>query len=90
MQAYTRVAPILVALAALAVSATALVASGKLKATPVAFDPDGSGIVVAEWRSGVGEPDAGASNHGLVLEKNGPTSTNAAASSSSTASPGRR
>jgi hypothetical protein len=78
MDARRRLVAIAIAVAALVVAATALGASGKLKATPVAYDPDGSGIVVSEWRSGAGEPDAGSSGHGLVLEKNGPTATNAA------------
>lgn len=79
MQAYKRVALTAIALVSLSATAAAFAASGKLKATPFVFDPDGSGIVVAEWQAGVGEPDAGSSDHGLVLEKNGPTSTNAAA-----------
>jgi hypothetical protein len=78
MQPYRRLAVLVIGLVSLSATA-ALAASGKLKATPIVFDPDNSGIVVAEWRTGVGEPDAGTSDHGLVLEKNGPTSTNAAA-----------
>ncbi len=78
MQARGRIALTVIALVSLAATATALAASGKLKATPVALDPYGSGIVVAEWQSGIGEPDAGGSSHALVLEKNGPTSTFAA------------
>lgn len=46
---------------------------------PVPFDPEGTGIVTAHWMTRVGLPDdSGKANHGLFLEKAGPTATNAA------------
>jgi len=62
-----------------ALSVGAVAASGKVKATPGVYDPDGTGIVVAAWVSGAGEADGQNGNQGLVLQKNGPTTTNAAA-----------
>lgn len=69
----------LTAAIALAVAAPGMADGGKMKVKPGMYDPDATGIVVAQWQDGVGLPDAGGSNHGLVLQKNGPTSTNAAA-----------
>jgi hypothetical protein len=69
----------LTAAVALAVAAPGMAADGKMKVRPGVYDPDATGIVVSQWQDGVGLPDVGGSNHGLVLQKNGPTSTNAAA-----------
>jgi hypothetical protein len=66
-------------LLALAIVATAIAGASKMKADPVKYDPDRTGIIVAAWQAKAGLPDAGNSNHGLVLQKNGPTPTNAAA-----------
>jgi hypothetical protein len=66
-------------LLAFAAVATSIAASSKMKADPVKFDPDRTGIIVAQWQTKVGLPDAGKSDHGLVLQKNGPTSAFAAA-----------
>src|SRR3989442_13088730 len=52
-------------------------AGSSLKAKVFVFDPDGTGIITAPWMAGQGLPDTGTSNHGLVLQKNGPTATNA-------------
>ncbi len=51
----------------------------KLRADPFVYDPDRTGIIVSAWEPHTGLADAGGSDHGLVLQKNGPTSTNAAA-----------
>lgn len=48
-------------------------------AKPGTFDPDKTGIVTATWSNNIGLPDAGGSNFGLLLQKNGLTSVNAAA-----------
>jgi hypothetical protein len=52
---------------------------GKLRAKPFVYDPDGTGIIVSAWVPHTGLPDAGVSDHGLVLQKNGATTVNAAA-----------
>src|SRR3989442_4961279 len=52
-------------------------AGSSLKAKVFVFDPDGTGIITAPWMAGQGLPDTGTSNRGLVLQKNGPTATNA-------------
>jgi hypothetical protein len=59
--------------------ASAAGSNGKLRADPFAFDPDKLGIIVSKWQPGTGLSDAGNSNHGLALQKNGPTSAFAAA-----------
>jgi hypothetical protein len=69
-------------LTAFIVVASALAAGAKVKAMPGTYDPDKTGIVVAAWQAHAGLPDAGGSDHGLVLQKNGPTATNAAAGAS--------
>jgi hypothetical protein len=69
----------LTAAVVLAVAVPGMAADGKVKVKPGVYDPDATGIVVAGWQDGVGLPDVGGSNHGLVLQKNGATSTNAAA-----------
>ncbi len=68
--------------------ATALGASGKMKAMPGVFDPDKTKGVDAAWVAKAGLPDAGNSNHALVLEKSVPTPTNAAAGASVTGAEG--
>ena len=65
--------------AALIVVAAAVAAGSKMKADPVKYDPDKTGIIVAAWQAHTGLADAGGSDHELVLQKNGPTPTNAAA-----------
>lgn len=74
----TRALVSLTAAFTLAVAAPGMAAS-KVKAQPGVYDPDATGIVIAGWQGGVGEPDALNGNQGLVLQKNGPTETNAAA-----------
>src|SRR4051812_15981254 len=65
------VAPMAFVLLALTIVAAGSSAdSGKVRAQPGTFDPDKTKTVVADWKPGVGLPDAGGSNHGLVLEKN--------------------
>src|SRR5688500_17644354 len=61
---------------------SAAVYAAGIKARPGVFDPDDTGIVTAAWIAGIGLPDAGKSNHGLLLEKAGATATNAAAGAS--------
>src|SRR6478609_1462351 len=65
-----------VALLVLSSAMTALAApNGGIRVQPGIYDPDGTGIVVADWRQG------GGSGYGvsLFLAKNGATETNAAA-----------
>jgi hypothetical protein len=66
-------------LLALALAAPSFAADSKMKANPFTFDPDHTGIIVSAWQAHTGLPDAGGSDHGLVLQKNGLTATNAAA-----------
>ena len=66
-------------IAALAITVPAGAANTFFKAMPGTFDPDKTKTVVAQWKAQVGLPDAGGSRHGLILEKNAPTPTNAAA-----------
>jgi hypothetical protein len=55
-------------------------AAGEFQAQPGVFDPGGTGIVVAQWIKNLGLPDLeGPQRFGLLLSKNGPTATNAAA-----------
>ena len=75
--------------AALAFAAPSFADSGKLKVNPFVFDPDGTGIIVSDWQAHAGLADAGGSNHGLVLQKNGLTATNAAAGATVTGPRGR-
>ena len=47
---------------------------------PGVFDPDGTGIVTAQWIGRQGLPDdVGKANQALFLQKDGPTSANASA-----------
>ena len=64
---------------ALAFAAPALAGGDTLKVDPFTFDPGNTGSIVSAWQPGTGLADAGKSDHGLVLQKNAPTSTNAAA-----------
>ena len=59
--------------------AALLFAANTFKALPGVYDPDHTGIIASAWVAGIGLPDAGNSNHGLYLAKDGPTPTNAAA-----------
>ena len=66
---------------ALLVTAPIAFAAQPIEVIHFTFDPGHTGIVVSGWRPGTGElgdPDDNA-NHGLVLQKNGLTATNAAA-----------
>jgi hypothetical protein len=63
----------------LALAAPSFAAGVKMKAVPFTFDPDHTGIIVSAWQPHTGLADAGGADHGLVLQKNGPTPTNAAA-----------
>jgi hypothetical protein len=65
--------------AGLLVFAALLFAAKTFKALPGVYDPDHTGIISSAWVPGIGLPDAGGSNHGLYLAKEGPTETNAAA-----------
>jgi hypothetical protein len=79
----------LTVVAALAFAAPSFADSGKLKVNPFVFDPDGTGIIVSAWQAKAGLADAGNSNHGLVLQKNGLTATNAAAGATVTGAEGQ-
>ena len=59
--------------------AALLLAANSFKAMPGTYDPDRTGIISSAWVAGIGLPDAGNSNHGLYMAKDGPTPTNAAA-----------
>jgi hypothetical protein len=63
----------------LAFAAPSFAADTQMKAVPFTYDPGHTGIIVSAWQPHTGLADAGASDHGLVLQKNGPTTTNAAA-----------
>jgi len=77
-----RLLPPLAAALTLAIAGTASAAGEKIRANPFSFDPGKTGIIVSQWKPKVGLADAGASNHGLVLQKNGDTSVVAAAGAS--------
>ncbi|MGH2530989.1 MAG: hypothetical protein ACRDJW_01670 [Thermomicrobiales bacterium] len=66
---------IVVILAALTIASGGTALAGGYKAKPFSFDPDGVGCGTGAWVAQVGLPDAGRSNHGLVLTKDCPTST---------------
>jgi hypothetical protein len=68
----------LIAIASL-ISTTSVFAQAGYQAKPGTFDPDKTNIVTAAWTNGIGLPDSGGSNFGLLLAKSGPTATNAAA-----------
>jgi hypothetical protein len=53
-------------------------AASPLQVKPFVFDPDNTGICEAAWVNNIGLPDAGKSNHALMLTKEGLTATNAA------------
>jgi hypothetical protein len=67
------------ALLPLVFAAPSLAGASKMKANPFTFDPDHTGVIVDAWQPHTGLPDAGGSDHGLVLQKNAPQATNAAA-----------
>ena len=76
---------VLLALAALGAGAavgSAFGAGSKLSVNPWTYDPGKTGIIVSAWVPHTGLPDSGGSDHGLVLQKNGLTATNAAAGAS--------
>src|SRR6267142_6269740 len=64
-----------VAIAVLMALTLAGVAGGgpPFRAKPFEFDPNNTGIVLAAWVTHEGLPDAGNSNHALLLVKDGPT-----------------
>jgi hypothetical protein len=74
----------------LALAAPSFAAGVKMKAVPFTFDPDHTGIIVSAWQPHTGLADAGGADHGLVLEKNGLTQTNAAAGAVITGAEGQR
>jgi hypothetical protein len=61
------------ALVSLALAGTAFAASLHLKAQPWTYDPDTTGTIAAKWVA-----NAGVEGHGLFLQKDAPTATNAA------------
>jgi len=65
---------VLAALVGLTVSGIAL-AGPPFRAKPFEFDPNSTGIVEAAWVAHEGLPDAGNSNHALLLAKDGLTAT---------------
>jgi hypothetical protein len=50
-----------------------------LMVKPFVYDPGHTRIITAGWMNKIGLPDNGGSNFGLLLQKDGPTATNAAA-----------
>jgi hypothetical protein len=72
---YSTIALVIAALFAISGVAQA----GGYKARPGVYDPNRAGCPVAEWKTRVGLPDSGRSSHGLVLQKNCSTTTEAAA-----------
>ncbi len=62
--------------------ASAAKAAQPLEVKPWVYDPDHTGICQSGWAPKIGLPDAGNSNHGLLLTKFGPTATNAASGAS--------
>lgn len=68
------------ALVAMGVAGTAIAGSPiNLAAAPGVYDPDNLGHVSAAWETKEGLPDAGRSDHALVLYKLGDSSENSAA-----------
>jgi len=57
-------------------------AAQPLDVKPWVYDPDHLGVSQSSWQPKIGLPDAGKSNHGLLLTKTAPTSANAAAGAS--------
>jgi hypothetical protein len=68
---------LIVVVMSLAFSGTAMGANS-FKAQPWSYDPDQTGCGFGEWVTGEGLPDAGNSNHALLVSKKCSTSTNAA------------
>ncbi|HET8522044.1 MAG TPA: hypothetical protein VFL82_02355 [Thermomicrobiales bacterium] len=68
----------LVTLLSFSLLGTALAGPG-IRVNPWSYDPDNTGIISAAWVTQEGLPDAGNSNHALFLQKDGPTTANAAA-----------
>jgi hypothetical protein len=66
-----------VALTFLTLAGTAMAASSHLKVRPWTYDPDKTGIADAKWVA-----NAGVEGHGLYLQKDGPTTANAAGGAS--------
>src|SRR2546425_10278300 len=61
-------------------AALAWAAGNEFRAKPGVFDPDQTGIVTAKWIKNLGLPNLdGSERFGLLLSKNGATTTNAAA-----------
>src|SRR5437899_10547778 len=60
-------------------AALAWAAGNEFRAKPGVFDPDQTGIVTAKWIKNLGLADSEGERFGLLLSKNGPTATNAAA-----------
>ena len=67
---------VLVAIAGLVLAGSAL---AKTSAKPGVYDPGHIGTVSAKWKTNAGVPDNRGTQEGLVLEKGGSTSDNAAA-----------
>jgi hypothetical protein len=73
----------LLTVALMLVFVTTAQAAPPLKVKPWVFDPDNSGIADSAWESKIGLPDGnGKANHGLYLEKDGPTAIVAAGGAS--------
>lgn len=67
----------MVAVASLFLAGPAL-AGDPLQVKPWVYDPDNTGTVSSAWVTKIGLPDAGKSNHALLLTKNTATATFAA------------
>jgi hypothetical protein len=60
-------------------SASALASGPGYPVVPSVYDPGHTGGITSAWETHIGEPDAGSSDHALVLDKSVPTAANAAA-----------
>lgn len=60
-------------------TSVALAGDGKLLVQPFKYDPMHTGTIVAQWQAKTGLEDVGNADHGLILQKNTPTATVAAA-----------
>src|SRR5690242_19269030 len=59
----------------------AATAAQPITVLPVTYDPDHTGIITSAWvpHNGLPNSSGDGADHGLVLQQNGPTPTNAAA-----------
>jgi hypothetical protein len=72
---------LLLSSALIIVTSVAAIAVQPITVLPGTYDPDHTGIITSAWVPGTGFPNSAGdtADHGLILQKNGPTTTNAAA-----------